>query len=560
MVTTSAAAQAGTIWVSRRVRVASQQLTSSGHHENNQRVRPPTFSHLLPVNPTIPSWMPPVIRSGLAEIRDSITQKIQEKYLDNSDVMQYHLSALNADLFWNRFSSLQELARLEDKNDILKVISTFQFISKKSIFLFSNFSRKIVANLPLYSAGELSAVIHAFAQLGFLEESMCLQSAQQIVSDIHNTDAQELVYIADGFASTRCYHTGVIEAILKHGRTLVGTLKVDQVSLFASSLARLNVRDEKMFDYLGKRMLELTDVFAPHTVNEAPMFAIPEDSPVDSTDNLPCTARDVTLTAYAFAKMRVNMKKEFEDRIVELSKILIRDFTAKELQMLTTAFDRCNLHDEVLFSDVSEQARRRMAQFSAESLVLLLKALINRSALDDALVARVVCQLPRLALTMKTPDLVQFYPVLSQAESATGLEALRAATVSKSGQFAPADWITILDSVTKTSTCTSVDELIDAFVLVNAKPAHYRETTHVVSKTVLERMSNHQLISLVSIVARLPKPSSELMNHIATSIETRTLNSNDSSDLYCLLVQMNCHENISFEKVMKNLFSKALAF
>lgn len=560
MVTTSAAAQAGTIWVSRRVRVASQQLTSSGHHENNQRQRPPTFSPLLPVNPTIPSWLPPVFPSGLPEIRDSITQKIQEKYVNNSDVMQYHLSALNADVFWNRFSSLQELARLEDKNDILKVISTFQFISKKSIFLFSNFSRKIVANLPLYSAGELAAVIHAFAQLGFLEESMCLQSAQRIVSDIHNTDAQELVYIADGFASTRCYHTGVIEAILKHSRKLVSAFTVDQVSLFASSLARLNVRDERMFDSLGRRMLELTDVFAPRMEIAAPMLAIPEEPPVDSTGNLPCTARDVTLTAYAFAKMRVNMNKVFENKIVELSKILIRDFTAKELQMLTTAFDRWNLQDEVLFSAISEQTQRRMAQFSAESLVLLLKALINRSALDDALVARVVCHLPRLAFNMKTSDLVQFYPVLIEAKSETGFEALRAATVTKSGQFGPADWITILDSVTKTSTCTSADELIDAFVLVNAKPANYRETTNVVCQTVLERMSNQQLISLVSIAARLPKTSFELMNLIATSIETRTLNSNDSSDLYCLLVQMNCHENILFEKVMKNLFSNALAF
>jgi hypothetical protein len=559
MVSTTQAAQAGSMWVSRRVRVASQQLTSSSDHHGTPIVQsPPRFSvGLQPQQPR--QWKP----ESIGSLTESISSKIKEKYVDNLDLMNYHLSLLNGDVFWNRFTSLQDLSRLESKQDILRVISTFQFISKKSIFLFSIYSKKVIASLPLYSAGELAGIMNAFAQLGFLEESFCLQVAQRILGDIHTTSAQELVYIADGFATTRCYHTGVIEAITQHASNLIPHFSVDQVSLLSSSLARLNVRDERSFEALGRRMLQLTDVFQPNHI-----FTIPEEVAVaelpTADPDIPCSARDVTLTAYAFAKMRIVMDPLLEKKIVDLSKLLVRDFTAKELQMLTTAFDRWRLDDPVLYGAISTQAQRRIAQFSSESLVLLLRALLNRSALDDSLMSRVVVQLPRLVLNMKASDLVQFYTILSQApsRSVASIEAIKPSTISKSGQFSPSDWLLILDSVARIGEASHIEEILEAFVLVNKSPAHYRESTKSVISTVIQRMNNSQLVNLVSIIPRSPAVavSSELLSLVADSLRSRSISASDASDIYCLFVQMDLHQKSQYECVMKELLKKAIVF
>ena len=576
--TAAAAAQASSMWMSRRVRVASQQISTSNNHnhENNNRpvMRfPPTQARFSrPTNavptvspsPTLPSqWLAPAFppKQKIDDITESISARIREKYINNSDLMNHHLAALNADVFWTQYSSLHDLSRVDSKSDILRIISTFQFISKKSIFLFSNFARKVIANVTLYSAGDLASIVSAFAQLGFLEESFCMQIAHRVMEDAKSATANELVSLIDGYASTRCYHSAVIDTLVREAKSKINSFTVEQVSLFSSSLARLNVRDEAVFDLLSKRLLFLTaDIIQPRPE----IFSIPEDSPVEVTaePHGVCTARDVTLAAYAFAKMRIPTTPQFESKIVQLAKSMIRDFTAKELQMLTTALDRWSRADAHMYAEISTQAQRRIAQFSGESLVLLLRALISRNHKDDSLATRVVCQLPRLAANLKASELVQFFSVLKDmgVKSEAGLEAIRAVTVSKAGQFSPADWITLIGSVVEIASPDLVSEMVEGFVLVNASPAKYRDTLSAVDTTVIQRMSNSQIVSLVTAVSGMTARTPKLMGLIADNVRGRKFNSHDSSDLYCVLVKMDCHKEKQFESVMKDLFTNALAF
>lgn len=505
----------------------------------------------LPLKPVVRSEWPQALKQPepISALTQSIHSKLHEKFADNRDLLEKHLGELNEDVFWSKFSSLDELGKVESKNEILKIISTFSFISKKSVFLFSNFSRKIVANCDSYSASELAAVIHAFAQLGFLEESFCLQLVNRLVADLPNTSAEELVLIADGFASTRCFHSGMVEALLAEGIRQMPNFTTSNVSLLLSSLARLNVVDEKMYGLLGQKFLQLTDIYKP-------IFVIPEEAEVAA-----CTARDVTLTAYAFAKMRVPISHKFSETMVALSKILIRDFTAKELQMLVTAFDRFALCDAELMAAVSAQAQRRIAQFSCESLVNFLKAFSAQNVLDDALIARVTCQLPRLVNNAKISELVAFVDVLATAGVTSGVavEALKPAIIAKAGQMGSHEWLTVMSGMRKIASAEAAEEVVDAFVLVNSAPANYRSTTKIINSTVMSRMNPHQLVGLVEMAAKSPQPHADLNELIMNEVERRDWSSNDASDMYCALVQLNAHENAAFERTMKNLLAKAIS-
>ena len=569
----AAAAQASTVWMSRRMRVPA--LTSSGHDHHHpppppsplSLARKPTFAQrrvvLTPVakNSNI-DWSllvpKPTVQESLSDIQQAVSAKIMEKYAANTDLVSQYLEELNKDVFWSKYSTIDQLAAVESKADIMKIISTFQFISKKSVFIFSTFARKIIANKQLYSVNEIASIMHAFAQLGFLEESFCLQLSERLMEDMACASAESFVWIADAFASTRCYHETMVDALIAHSAKHMDSFTASQVSLFLSSLARLNVRNEAVFEQLGNRLVALTDVFSPKSEK---IFSIPEERAVVLEDEKSaCTARDVTLAAYAFAKMKVPVSHKLTETIIALSKQLIRDFTAKELQMLITALDRLGLDEYELFSSMSAQAQRRIAQFSCDTLVHFLRAMASRNAVDQELVTRVVCQLPRLVNNMKAAELVGLFQVFAdlKVDSKAAMEALRAPTVSKAGQLSSSDWLTILGAVTNLGTNQVVNEFLEAFTLVNASPANYRSTTTIINATVVSRMTNQQVVSLVGILAKIAEPPSKLLEIVSSELERRTWSSSDASDVYCTLVKMNMHENEKFEGIMRNLLAKAL--
>jgi hypothetical protein len=560
-------AVASTVWVTRRVRVASLVNSSNDHHHSSGfGVKPPPHfatPHLIPLkknsgaactpsSPLIPSeWLSSVPQEPIADLKLAISAKIQEKSV-SQDEAEKQLEALNKDVFWSKYSTLTELAAVEAKSDIIKIIFTFQFIGKKSVYVLSQLARKIIANKHVYSSEELASIIHAFAQLGFLEEAFCMQLSEYLIPKLGNTDSQSFAWIADGFATTRCFHSEFVETVLREIPKKSEQMNVSQVSLVLSSLARLNVRDESVFKKLGNRLIALTNVFG----DQDSMFVIPEDTET----NTACNARDVTLTAYAFAKMKIEPSHKLTETIVSLSKQLIRDFTAKELQMLMTALDRFDLQEQELFTAVSAQAQRRIAQFSADTLVHLLRAMCNRAAIDEALTTRVICQLPRIINNIKAPDLVALLKVFADMDlkSQTAVAAIKAPLVSKAGQLSSSDWISVLDSTSRIADQETVSEVLDAFTLVNASPANYRSTTNIINATVISRMKNSQFVSLLSVIAGIKNIPVSLVSILENEMSRRSWAAGDASDAYCSLVKMNMHDNPKFETVMRSLLADAL--
>jgi hypothetical protein len=356
-----------------------------------------------------------------------------------------------------------------------------------------------------------------------------MQLADRLISDMHTVTHQQFVHIADGFASTRCFLSRLVDAIIFQIPSRAHELETHQVSLLLSSLARLNVLNESVFAQLGHRLIALENF----------------------------TARDVTLTAYAFAKMRVPPSLQLEEKIVDLSKNLVRDFTAKELQMLSTALDKWNIAEMELFQSISAQAQRRIAQFSSESLVHLLRALLGRNCLDHQLMSRVVCQLPRLANNMQINEIVLLLALFRDANfsSSVAIEAVRPSLVSKTGLLTPADWTTVLDCLSKIASQDALSEILEAFVLVNRLPPHYRSTTNQVSASILQRMSVTQLISTLKSARKHPEAAKLVCDTLRAKIAT----SENASDAYCALVELNLHQEPTAESLMRHLLSLAIS-
>lgn len=489
------------------------------------------------------SWIKPIPKAmyePVSAITESISSKVKEKYASNESLMEQRLMELNNDMFWARYGTLEDLSRIEKKDDIIRIINTFLFISKKSIYLFSNYSRKIIANRDFYSANELGQIANAFAQLGYLDEAFCSQIAARVVADVAHCSSGGLVNLIDAYASTRCYMEPVVDALCASAESKISNFTSAEVSLFSSSLARLNVRNETLFAQLSDR------------------FVCDESEPK--------SARDLTLAAYAFAKMKIPVTAQFQASLIAKSKELIRDFTAKELQMLTTALDRWEIQDVEIFKSISGQAQRRMAQFSADALILMLRAFASRKVIDEALTTRVVCQLPRLAPNLKNNEVVGFLTAFKElgTESQIVSETLAPLVVTQGGQFNPSDWAAVAAAANSIGTNRIKQETIDALNLVSAYPPKYKATGAVVYKTVLARMTDSQFIDLLRDVRGMMSEevvTTNLENTMFLQLENQRLpemTSSQASDTYCALVALNVHEDPVRSDLMKRIFAKAI--
>lgn len=529
----TAAAQMGSLWMSRRVRVVAPTTTLS--HQPA-----PQNQHIL----WQPAWLKPPAKAmyePVSAITDSIATKVREKYASNQSQMEQALSELNGDHFWTNYGTLQDLAAIEKKDDIIRIINTFLFISKKSIYLFSNYSRKIIANRDFYSADELGEIANAFAQLGFLDESFCTQIANRVVADVANCSSNQIVNLMDAYATTRCYIEPVVDALCGSAGPMVNSFTPSQVSLFSSSLARLNVRNEPLFAKLSSRF-------------------------VDAPDSRR-TARDVTLTAYAFAKMKVPVEQPFQAALVQEAKNLIRDFTAKELQMLTTALDRWRISDPEIYEGISSQTQRRIGQFPADALVLLLRAFASRGLRDDSLVSRVVCQLPRLAQNMKSNETVGFITAFKELGTMSEVvtATLSPLVVTQAGLFNPSEWVAILSGVATIGSREMKQDTLDTFHMINDVPANYKASGTPVSKNIIKRFSDTQFVDSLNALVTISKEEgvkmdstvSKFLSHLATE-RLVSMTPSVAGDTYCALVALGCHEDPQRAPIMQQVLARAM--
>lgn len=348
-------------------------------------------------------------RSGSGVSIDELMQVASEKY------------KLNAD-FWGKYADIPSMAQATDKEDILQIIENFVLIHRKHVYLFQRLKNTVMKNLPLWSAPDLAELCHAWAQLGFLHEDLCVAMSDRVTSTSYTCTAQELCWLMDAYATARCSVRSVTEEITAQTLASLDDFNLRQLCLHASSFARLNIHHEELFRSIAIRIVQRS---------EDQVFS----------------ARDLTLAAYSFAKLGFFFPEVFEAIAVSAQEV-IRDFTARDLQMLIVAFARAQHHNSDLLLAVSLQAQRRIAQFSAEALTLMLRSLAFFDVRDSGLFTRAIAQLPRVILTFRPADVTTLLSACAvvQVHSESLFDVITPFILEKAPMFTPFDWLSALRS------------------------------------------------------------------------------------------------------------------
>lgn len=358
----------------------------------------------------------PATRSGVSI--EELVKTASEKYELN-------------EAFWGRYTDIPSMALAVEKEEILQIIENFALIHRKHLYLFQRLKATVLRTLDLWSASDLAALCHAWAQLGFLHEDLCVAMAERVKMTAYACSTQELCYLFDAYATARCSVQSVVSEITKLTMLRLDEFTPPQLCLHASSFARLNVRNEELFKSIAERLEQVPPTF--------------EDTITGTTPSL--SARDLTLAAYSFAKLGFHDLRVFET-LSRSALPVIRDFTARDLQMFTVALVRARHRDTELLEVLSQQAQRRIAQFSSESLVLMLRGMAFFGRSNDLLFTRALAQLPRAILTFRPADATALLGSIAAAQihSPALFQTMTPFILEKAPFFTPSDWLLALSS------------------------------------------------------------------------------------------------------------------
>lgn len=332
--------------------------------------------------------------------------------------------------FWEKYNDISGMALATDKTDILEIVENFALIHRKHAHLFQRLKSTVVRSIDAWNAPELAALCHAWAQLGFKHEDLCVAMADRVAATVNLCAAQELCWIWDAYASVRVTIPCVTEAVTLETYKKVDEFSVEQLCNHASSYARLNLAIAPLFKKIGDRLVQL--------INEQLQATDVDNSTVLS-------ARALSLAAYSFAKLGFSQPDVFQV-VASGSLPLARNFTAKDLQMIMVAFAQAQHYNGDLIEALSAQALRRIAQFNAESLALTLRSLASFRHRDNVLLDRVVEQLPRMTPTFRPIDIVTTLNAFAslQVHNSHFFNILTPTVVEQASLFTQSDWVSAL--------------------------------------------------------------------------------------------------------------------
>jgi hypothetical protein len=408
------------------------------------------------------------------------------------------------------------------KSDILEAVQDLVVMHRKPVHLFSKFKARILGNLKAWTASELGVVCHAWAQLGFLKEDFCVAISDRVVESAPTCSADSLVNLLDAFASTRCVISSAVEAINREVTLKVAELDPRQLGLHCSSLARLNIRDIPLLTLLRMQILRASDA------------------------SLPFSARDITLTAYSFSKLDAT-DPILLGRLAGLSGEVMRDFTAKDLQMMATSYEREADDYAELFAQISMQAQRRIAQFSGDTIVGLMRAFAKKGVTDSELATRVISQLPRISVSLKAKESVCLLDSLAtmKMQSDIAVEVLGGVMKEKVHELGMSDWLSVLRSLHAMQATESplLESFSVAFMRVLAK------------KTRLD-----QLVQLADVLAKLEYRNAEVLDIVTESLRNSLpeLSPSNAADIYCSYASLRAYEQPKHSGFMQSVMMKAL--
>ena len=406
------------------------------------------------------------------------------------------------------------------KSDILETVQDFVTLHRKPVHLFSKIKCRILNNLGAWTATELGVVCHAWAQLGFLKEDFCVAISDRVADTAETCTVDSLVHLMDAFATTRCVVASVVDAINAQVKRKVYELDPRQLGLYCSSLARLNVCDVPLLTSLRVRIL---------VASEKHDFS----------------ARDITLSAYSFAKLGCTDSILF-GRLASLTEKVMRDFTAKDLQMMATAFEREPDDYTLLYSILSIQAQRRIAQFSPDAIVLLMKAFAKKGMNDSALATRVIGQLPRIALGLQGKEaacLLNSMSVMGM-KSEVAMNVLGGVVRENVRELGVMEWLSVLKSM-------------------NAMNARNEELLTCFSSSidqVVKKATANQVAQVADVLAKLEYKNVHVLDVLTESLSKSIddISPGSAADIYCSYASLGAYENPNHTRLMQSVMQKAL--
>eukprot|EP00405_Crypthecodinium_cohnii_P045346 CAMPEP_0206585962 /NCGR_PEP_ID=MMETSP0325_2-20121206/36733_1 /ASSEMBLY_ACC=CAM_ASM_000347 /TAXON_ID=2866 /ORGANISM="Crypthecodinium cohnii, Strain Seligo" /LENGTH=940 /DNA_ID=CAMNT_0054093617 /DNA_START=20 /DNA_END=2842 /DNA_ORIENTATION=+ len=345
------------------------------------------------------------------------------------------IAALREDLnpgFWGSYKDIPSMAKVTETEEVLRIVENFALIHRKHIQLFQRLKNTVLKTMPEWSAPQLAALCHAWAQLGFLHEDLCIAMAERVVATAHDCTPQELCYLMDAYATVRCTVPSAIGELSNQTVLKFEDFTLPQLCHHASSFARLNVRHAGLFDAIAERLVRMP-------VSEEALSVEEEEE-----EEL-LSARDVTLAAYSFSKLGVYDRQVFH-KLAARGNEVIRDLTARDLQMLAVAFARMQHHDELLLDNLSTQAHRRIAQFNSSSLVLMVRSVAFFGLRDHPFLTRVVAQLPRAILSFRPGEVTMLLNSFAavQVHSPCLMETITPFLLEKARMLTAEDWLSAL--------------------------------------------------------------------------------------------------------------------
>lgn len=351
---------------------------------------------------------------------------------------------LNHD-FWGKYADIPSMAFASEKGEILQIVEHFSLVRRKHIYLFQRLKNTVLAQLDLWSAPDLAVLCNSWASLGFLHEDLCVAMSARVALTAQECSPRQLCFLMDTYATARCSVHSVNAEIGRLTLERLDDFTLTQLCLHASSFARLNVYQPRLFDAIAARMVTLIAASGSKDVSE--LHARKTAPPGLSLRGLPYTARDLTFAAYAFGKLGFS-PSGLLDSIGGAALEIVSDFTARDLQVLTVAFARSQYQNPELLNAVSEQAHRRVAQFNSESLVLMLRALAFFGMRESPLFTRTVAQLPRAILTFRPADVTTLLNAYAsvQVHSLALFDVVTPYILEKASMFGTNDWLSALQS------------------------------------------------------------------------------------------------------------------
>eukprot|EP00439_Symbiodinium_sp_Y106_P023642 s5005_g2.t3 len=189
--------------------------------------------------------------------------------------------------FWGPYRDIPSMATATKKEEILQIVESFALVKRKHVGLFQRLTATVQRSPELWSAADFALLCRSLGEVGCLHEDLCVAMAPRVTATISSCEVNDLVLLLDAYARTRCHVPSAVEAILQQTALRLEEFSVSQLCLHVSSMARLNICNERLLTSIADKLAEVV---------------FPEDESVLQL-RPPFSARDITMAAYSFARL-----------------------------------------------------------------------------------------------------------------------------------------------------------------------------------------------------------------------------------------------------------------